>query len=95
MIHLLSTIQATTVVVVQRCDGGVLATYRPFLDPLPLDRHWPLLLLPMVIAIGVVYKSIKLEDLAQLPRQALYLSAQILVFMILAAVALWLITEMI
>ena len=92
---LLLTIQAATMVAVQTYGGVVLGNYRPFLDPLPLDRHWLLLLLPMVIGIGVVYKTIKLEDLAQLPKQAFYLSAQILMFMMLAAIALWLIVEMI
>jgi hypothetical protein len=68
--------------------------YRPFLDPLPLDTYWLLLLPPLAIAIAVVYKTIKLEDLSQIPSQAAFLAAQIVAFMVLAAAALWLLTEL-
>ena len=67
--------------------------WRPFFEPLPLDTYWMLLLPPLVLAISVVYKAIKLDDLSQLPRQALFLTGQIIAFMILAAAALWLVTE--
>jgi len=67
----------------------------PFLAPLPLDRYWLLLLLPLVVAIAIVYKTIKLEDLSQLPRQAAFLTGQIVAFMVLAAAALWLVTEVV
>lgn len=73
----------------------LLASYRPFLDPLPLDTWWLMLLPPLVVAVAVVYKTIKLDDLRRLPRQAVILSAQIIVFMILAAAALWLLTELV
>jgi len=71
---------------------GTLA-YIPFLDPLPLDAWWLLLMLPLTLAISVVYKTIKLDDLDRLPRQALILWGQIVVFMVLAAAGLWLLTE--
>jgi hypothetical protein len=74
---------------------GTLLAYRPFLEPLPLDTYWLLLLPPLVLAVSVVYKTIKLEDLAELPGQALFLSGQIIAFMILAAAALWMITELV
>ncbi len=70
-----------------------LLAYRPFLDPLPLDTYWLLLLPPLAIGIALVYKTIKLDDLKQLPREAAFLAAQIVAFMALAAVALWLLTE--
>ncbi len=69
--------------------------FRLFLQPLPLDDYWLLLLVPLSIAVAVVYKTIKLDDLSKLPRQATYLAAQILVFMVLAAAALWLLTELV
>ncbi len=71
------------------------AGYRPFLDPLPLDTYWLLLLPPLAIAVALVYKTIKVENLADLPRQAAFLAAQIVAFMILAAAALWLLTELV
>jgi len=75
---------------------GLLA-YVPFLDPLPWDHElfWLSLLLPLVVVISVVYKTIKLPDLKQLPRQAGMLTVQIVVFMVLAACALWLLTELV
>lgn len=66
-----------------------------FIEPMPLDDYWLLLLAPLAIAVAVVYKTIKLDDLAKLPRQAAYLAAQILAFMMLAATALWLATELV
>jgi hypothetical protein len=72
----------------------MLWAYRPLLEPIMIDRYWLVLLLPLVVAIAVVYKTIKIDNLKQLPRQAALLAAQIIVFMILAAIALWLITEL-
>lgn len=69
--------------------------YWPMRDPIPVDRFWLLLLLPLVLAISVVYKTIKIDDLSKLPRQAATLAVQIVAFMILAAAVLWLITEMV
>lgn len=66
---------------------------RPLLDPLPLDDYWLLLLVPLALAIAIVYKTIKTDDLSRLPRQAAVLTGQILAFMALAAAALWLLTE--
>lgn len=67
--------------------------YRPFLDPLPLDTYWLLLLPPLALAVALVYKTIKLDSLEKLPQQAVLLAMQIVAFMAMAAVALWLITE--
>jgi len=68
--------------------------YRLFLDPLPLDTYWLMLLPPLALAIAVVIKTIRLQDLDQLPRQATLLALQIIVFMGLAAAGLWLLTEL-
>lgn len=68
--------------------------FQLFHEPLPIERYWLLLLLPLVTVISVVYKTIKLQDLSQLPRQALFLMTQILAFMVMAAAVLWLITEL-
>lgn len=67
-----------------------LLAYRPFLDPLLTESYW-ILLPPLIVVIAVVYKTIRLADLDQLPRQATTLALQIGVFMVLAAAAIWLI----
>lgn len=72
-----------------------LLAYRPFLDPLPLDDYWLVLMLPLVLAIAVVYKAIKAEDVRLLPRQSAFLALQIVAFMVLAAGALWLLGLMV
>lgn len=72
-----------------------LLAYVPFRDPVPIDQYWLLLLLPLVVAIALVYKAIKVTDLSRLPREAAVLSAQIVAFMVLAAAGLWLLTEVV
>jgi hypothetical protein len=64
--------------------------WRPFLDPIAVDDYWLVLLLPLVFVVALVYKAIKLDDLSHLPRQSMHLGGQIVVFMVLAAAALWL-----
>ena len=70
--------------------------WTPFIDPLPYygTTGWLLLFIPLVLLVSTAYKTIKLDDLSRLPREAVKLSAQILVFMGLAALSLWLVTEM-
>jgi hypothetical protein len=69
--------------------------FRPFFDPVPIDGYWMFLLIPMVIAIAVVYKTIKTDRLSKIPREASILAAQIVAFMALAALALWMLTELV
>lgn len=63
--------------------------YRPFLDPAPLPVHtrWYLLLLPMAFGVAVVYKAVMLQTMERYWRQVSYLTAQIIVGMILLAIA--------
>ncbi|MFA9479379.1 hypothetical protein ACERK3_13900 [Phycisphaerales bacterium AB-hyl4] len=70
-----------------------LLAWRPLLDPLPIDNVWMILLLPLSVGVAIVYKTIKLNDMATLPRQAAVLSAQIIVFMLLAAAIIWVVVE--
>lgn len=62
-----------------------------FLEPLPLDRYWLAFLMPLVAAISVVYKTIKLEDITRVPKSACVLALQIVLFMASAAAFLWVI----
>ncbi len=69
--------------------------FRPFLEPLPIDRYWMLLLIPLVAGISVTYKAVKVDKLSKLPRESTVLALQIIAFMIMAAAGLWLITELV
>lgn len=72
---------------------GSLAGIRWYLEPLPLDAYWILLLVPLVAVVSIVYKTLKVSSLDKLPVQASLLAAQILGFMVLAAAVLWLVSE--
>ena len=69
--------------------------YVPFLTPMPVwaDNVWPWLLLPLCIAIAVVYKSIKCRTMKQVPKEATILTLWIVVGMAIAAAALALLVE--
>jgi hypothetical protein len=71
---------------------GMMLAYTPFLDPLPYEPYWLVLLLPLVLAIALVYKTIKSPTLANLPAQAVRLAGEILMFMVLIGAGLWLLT---
>ena len=47
-----------------------LLAYRPFLDPLPIWNYWFVLILPLCIAVAVVYKSMKCRSMKQVPIEA-------------------------
>ncbi|HZL34153.1 MAG TPA: hypothetical protein VFC78_02515 [Tepidisphaeraceae bacterium] len=69
--------------------------YRPFNDPLPIwtDARWPWLLLPLCIAVAVVYKSIRCKSMRRVPREAAGLVIVIILGMAAAAVALALVVR--
>jgi len=66
-------------------------SYVIFLDPLPIWARpwiWPLLLLPLCLAVAVVYKCVRCHRPSQVPREAAVLFVTIVVWMILMAAAL-------
>ena len=62
--------------------------YRPFLDPLPVWDQWYLLLLPLCVAVSVVYKSIKCATMRQVPAEATRTTVYIIIGMVAAAAVL-------
>ena len=62
--------------------------YTPFLNPLPVWDYWYLLIIPLAAAVAVVYKSIKLERMRDVPWQAFVIGCWIVFGMIAAAVVL-------
>lgn len=71
--------------------------WRPFLDPLPIDQYWLWLLLPMVLAIAVVYKAVKIPNpgLGVMTIESLKLAGQIFVVLAGAAAVLLFLTEIV
>lgn len=68
--------------------------YRPFLEPLPVWDYWIWLLLPLVFAISVVYKSVRVESMRRVPLEAVRLMLWIVVAMAIAAAALLLLVRL-
>ena len=71
---------------------GVLA-FTPLYDPLfalypRMSDHWLWFVIPLVLAISIVYKSTRVQSLRALPKDAAIMSAQIVVIMAFAAVVL-------
>ena len=67
--------------------------FTPLLDPITalypnLSDYWLWLAVPLVVAIGIVYKGTRIATLAQLPKAATIWTFQVLLSMLFAAVAL-------
>ena len=73
----------------------LLLGYVPLLDPIPegATPPWWLVMILLTVLISMAYKAIKLPKLADLPRQTLVMSVQIIAFMVVAAALIWLLTE--
>jgi hypothetical protein len=69
-------------------------TFRPFWQPLPVWDYWYLLLLPLCLGISIVYKSIKVRTMKQMPREAGVIFVMIILGMALAAAALLVLTRL-
>jgi membrane protein YdbS with pleckstrin-like domain len=67
-------------------NGGY--QYELFKKPLPIWNYWYLLLLPLCLAISIVYKAIRCESMRRVPREAIGLFVFIIVVMVAAAGAL-------
>ncbi|HXE55265.1 MAG TPA: hypothetical protein VN541_19735 [Tepidisphaeraceae bacterium] len=67
-----------------------LLAWTPFLDPIPIwsNAVWPWLLLPLAVAVSVVYKSIKCRTMRQVPGEASVITITIVLGMVAAAVVL-------
>jgi len=55
---------------------------------MPFWNYWYLLLLPLCIAVAVVYKAIKCNSMKRVPREALIIVIWILVSFVAAGAAL-------
>lgn len=62
--------------------------FKAFKTPGPWWNYWYLMLLPLCLAIAIVYKSIRCQRMARVPREALVLFAFIIGVMVLTAGAL-------
>lgn len=56
--------------------------YRPFLDPINMQRSWYLLLIPLSLGIAVTYKAVRVNDMRTYPRQVAAMTVQIILGML-------------
>jgi hypothetical protein len=66
-------------------------SYAMFFDPLPIwvkPWFWPLLLLPLCLAVAVVYKCVRCDRMESVPREATVLFITIVLGMAVTAAAL-------
>jgi hypothetical protein len=68
--------------------------FMPLYDPLSalfpgLDNYWLALLIPLVIAICIVYKGTRIRDIKDLPKAATIMTIQVLLVMTLAAFVIY------
>jgi hypothetical protein len=61
----------------------------PFVQPLPLWDWWWVLLVPLVVGVGLVWKSLKCQYVRQIPWQTMTISLWILGGFVGAAGVLW------
>ena len=72
------------------CDSfaAAAAAYTPFLRPLPVWDYWAWLLVPLCVAVAVVYKSIKCHSMRRVPVEAAKATMYILSGMFIAGLVL-------
>lgn len=63
---------------------------QPFLQPAPVWDYWFLLLFPLLLVICLVYKTVKVSHIRELPRQAGEMFGWLIAGLAASAVGLWL-----
>lgn len=67
--------------------------YRPFLDPLNMQRTWFFLLVPMTLFISIAYKAVRVEDMKGYWRQVLNMTVQLILAIIGLGAAAFLVVQ--
>ena len=71
-----------------------LLAFTPLVDPLTalyprLDDYWLWFVIPLVLAISIVYKGTRVATVKRLPAEASLMAAQILLLLLVASIALY------
>lgn len=70
-----------------------LLAFRPFLDPLPLDNVWFLLVVPLSLGVAIVYKAVRATDQRAFYRGVVIMTAQTVAAMIALGLGFFLLVE--
>lgn len=69
--------------------------FRPFLDPLPLDSVWYLLLVPLSLGVAMVYKAVRATDMSRYWRQVVIMSGQTVLAMVGLGAGFYVLVELV
>ncbi len=67
--------------------------WRPFLDPLSLQRHWFWLLIPLAVGVSMTYKAVRLDSLEHYWRKVMIMTTQLIVAIIAMGAAAFVVVE--
>lgn len=67
--------------------------YRPFIDPLNLQKTWFFLLAPLCLGVSVAYKAVRVADLSHFWRQVAKMTLQLILLIILVGAALFAVVQ--
>lgn len=67
--------------------------YRPFVDPIDLQRGWYLLLIPLSLGIAVAYKAVRVSDMRTYPREVIVMTIQIIFAMLALGAASFMLVQ--
>ena len=82
---------ATSSAVAGSGASGRAIPWRPFIDPIDMHSNWYWLLIPMAFGVSVVYKAVRMHELRRYWSQVVYMTAQIVVAMILLGAATYIV----
>jgi uncharacterized protein HemY len=72
---------------------ALIASFRPFLDPLDMHDWWFVLIVPIALLVSLAYKAVRVDELRKLPRQVLAMSLQIMAGMIALGFLVYVVIE--
>jgi len=72
---------------------GWVLSYTPFVDPIRLQDHWWLTLVPMALGIAMAYKAVRLRPLRRYWTHVLVMTVQIVAGMAGTAIAVFVLIE--
>lgn len=73
--------------------AAAMLAYRPFIDPIDIQRIWYFLLVPLALGIALAYKAVRIPDLRDLPRQVAIMTVQTIIGMLALGAASFLLVQ--
>ncbi len=65
----------------------------PVVEPMPIEGFWLWWMVPMVVLICLTYRTMRAQRMADVARETLVMSLQVLAFMVGVAIVLFIVTD--